>query len=408
MDSMTDDLVRFGRVAMLCSGLVIACGDDTQEATASGSASATEDSSGSASNTSPDPSSESSGGSGSASQTGDTSTGTTADTTAEGSSTSGDPTGDPTTSDDATLSESDTDASSSSTDPSASDSDDSSSSGSSGAVSASESDSESESDTDVPLCECAPGTDVIYVLSDDAELWSYDPLTNNFAFVGGFQCNFEAGTFSMGVDRNGIAWVMFQSGDLYTIDVNNPNMCVDPGYVPGGNGFQLFGMAFVSESVENPCDRLYGNTYSGGFGFQEGPNFGTLGEMDPDALTMSAIGFTNYDGAELTGTGDGRLFEFAGVNPAKLIELDKADASVIDILPLGTLELTNAFAFAHFGGDFYMFTENDTAVASQVTHLDYDDDDMTGMQELEVVESDAPIRIVGAGVSTCVPIINPQ
>jgi len=270
------------------------------------------------------------------------------------------------------------------------------------------SDSDSESDTDVELCDCAPGTDVIYVLSDDAELWSYDPLTNSFAFVGGFQCNFEAGTFSMGVDRNGIAWVMFQSGDLYTLDVNNPNICVDPGYVPGGNGFQLFGMAFVSESVDNPCDRLYGNTYSGGFGFQEGPNFGTLGSLDPDTLTMSAIGFTDYDGAELTGTGDGRLFEFAGVNPAKLVELDKTDASVIDILPLGSLELTNAFAFAFFGGDFYMFTENDSLVASQVTHLDYDDDDMSGMQELEVIESDAPIRIVGAGVSTCVPIINPQ
>jgi len=391
---------------MLCSGLVIACGDDAEATSATGSASATEDSSGSASNTSPDPSIESSGGSGSASQTGDTSTGTTADTTAEGPTT-GDPTGDPTTSDDATLSATDTDTSSSG-DPSASDSDDSTSSGGSSGGAVSASDSDSESDTDVELCDCAPGTDVIYVLSDDAELWSYDPLTNSFAFVGGFQCNFEAGTFSMGVDRNGIAWVMFQSGDLYTLDVNNPNICVDPGYVPGGNGFQLFGMAFVSESVDNPCDRLYGNTYSGGFGFQEGPNFGTLGSLDPDTLTMSAIGFTDYDGAELTGTGDGRLFEFAGVNPAKLVELDKTDASVIDILPLGSLELTNAFAFAFFGGDFYMFTENDSLVASQVTHLDYDDDDMSGMQELEVIESDAPIRIVGAGVSTCVPIINPQ
>lgn len=299
----------------------------------------------------------------------------------------------------------------SSSDPTGSSDATGSGSGDSGDSSASASESSSGGGTDtgaVEDCTCAPGTDVIYVLSDNAELWSFDPVTYDFAFVGAFQCANEFGTFSMGVDRKGIAWVMFQSADLYTIDVNNPAMCVDPGYNPNQMGFGLFGMAFVSESVENPCDRLYGNTYSGGLGFQEGPNFGTLGSLDPASLLIDPIGSTDYDGAELTGTGDGRLFGFAGVNPAKLVEFDKTDATVLDILPLGALELTNAFAFGFFGGDFYMFTENNTGLASQVTHLDYDDSDMSGMQELEVVVDAAPIRIVGAGVSTCVPVIDPQ
>lgn len=387
--------------------LAAGCGDDTsgESATASGSAtegtgtsesmSSTADSSGSGSVSQSGSQSESQTESGS-----ESTTATTADTS--GSSGPTDPSGDPTTSDDATLSA--TDASSEGSG--------SSSDSSSGAVSVSVTDSESssggETDTGLDDCACAANTDVIYVLSDNAELWSFDPLTYQFAFVDSFQCGNELGTFSMGVDRNGIAWVMFQSQDLYTIDVNNAGVCNDPGYNPGQMGFGLFGMAFVSESEENPCDQLYGNTYSGGFGFQEGPDFGTLGSLDPDTLLISTIGSTDYDGAELTGTGDGRLFAFGGVNPAKLIEFDKTDASEISVLPLGALELTNAFAFAFYGGDFYMFTESNGGFVSQVTHLDYDDSDNNGMQDLEVVVDDAPIRIVGAGVSTCVPTIDPQ
>ena len=261
---------------------------------------------------------------------------------------------------------------------------------------------DSEIDIGPQKCGCAPGTDVIYVLSDSAELWSFDPVDLEFELVGAFACNGLTSTFSMGVDRNAIAWVMFQTADIYTIDVNNPAACVDPGYTPGQLGFDLYGMAFVSEGEDDPCDQLYGLRFSGSFGFQEGPDIGALGTLDPDDLSLTELGLTDYDGGELTGTGDGRLFAFAGASPAKLVQFDKDDASVLDVLPLDTLELTNAFAFAFFGGDFYFFTESGLGFASKVTHLDYDGD-----QALDIVVDQAPIRIVGAGVSTCAPIIPP-
>ncbi|MBC8071840.1 MAG: hypothetical protein IAG13_26170 [Deltaproteobacteria bacterium] len=252
------------------------------------------------------------------------------------------------------------------------------------------------------LCGCAEGTDVIYVLSDAAELWSFDPDNLEFELVGGFACDGMSSTFSMGVDRNAIAWVMFQGSDIYNIDINSPDACVDPGYTPGQLGFDLFGMAFVSESQDNPCDQLYAQSFTGSFG-SEGPGIGALGTLDPDDLTMTELGPTDFDGGELTGTGDGRLFMFAGADPAKLVELDKSDASVISIFELETLELTNAFAFSFFAGDFYFFTEAGFTGDSQVTHLDFDGD-----QELEVVVEQAPIRIVGAGVSTCAPVYPPN
>jgi hypothetical protein len=272
----------------------------------------------------------------------------------------------------------------------------------------SEDSSSSSGDTGQEFCDCAANTDLIYVLSDNAQLYSFDPATLQFAMVGALNCGLQQGTFSMGVDRNGIAWVMFQDSDIRTVDVNNPAQCLDPGYNPGQLGFGLFGMAFVSNSAEDQCDRLYAQSYTGNLGFQEGPNIGKLGSLDPNSLMMMQIGLDDYDGGELTGTGDGRLFMFAGTGPAKLIELDKSDASVISTLPLGTLELTNAFAFAFYGGDFYFFTEGGGLFPtfSQVTHLDYDDSDGNGQQDITVVVETAPIRIVGAGVSTCAPIVS--
>jgi hypothetical protein len=261
---------------------------------------------------------------------------------------------------------------------------------------------DSPGDTGPVLCGCAEGTDVIYVLSDNAELWSFDPDNLEFELISAFSCDGLSSTFSMGVDRNAIAWVMFQGGDIYNIDINAPDTCTDPGYTPGQLGFDLYGMAFVSESEENPCDQLYAQSSSGGFG-TEGVGIGDLGKLDPEDLTMSLLGPTNFDGGELTGTGDGRLFMFSGLDPAKLVQLDKDDGSEISRLDLDGLELTNAFAFSFFAGDFYFFTEAGFSGDSQVTHLDFDGD-----QELEVVVEQAPIRIVGAGVSTCAPVYPPN
>lgn len=260
-------------------------------------------------------------------------------------------------------------------------------------------------------CECpdieVPLDDGIFVLSDDAELWKYYPETNDFLMLGAFDCDGMTNTFSMAVDRQGFAWVMFNDiqGEIRKIDVTDPTNCIDPGYNPGQQGVTNFGMAFVSNSANDQCDRLYGNTFTGFGGFQEGPNIGNFLSVDPMTLQVSLLGKTNFNGAELSGTGDGRAFMFGGVGPAKLVEIDKANGQFIDVLPLGNLELTNGFAFAHFAGDFYFFTEADIfGTYSKVTHIDYDDSDSNGVQDLTEV-AEAPIRIIGAGVSTCAPFI---
>jgi hypothetical protein len=256
-------------------------------------------------------------------------------------------------------------------------------------------------DIEVPL------DDGIFVLSDDSELWKFFPENNTFQMLGAFNCNGNNSAFSMAVDRLGFAWVMLNNpqGDIFKIDVTQPNNCIDPGYNPGQMGFEYFGMAFVSNNEFDQCDSLYGNTFDGFGGFSEGPNVGDFINLNPETLQITPISKSNFNGAEMTGTGDGRVFSFGGV-PSKLIERDKANGAVLSTFPLNQLPLTNAFAFAFFGGDFYFFTEADgNPFVSKVTHLDYDDSDNDGMQELTTVVNAGPIRIVGAGVSTCAPFV---
>ncbi|MCA9659799.1 MAG: hypothetical protein KC486_15760 [Myxococcales bacterium] len=272
---------------------------------------------------------------------------------------------------------------------------------------------------DDSMCPCGDKLDLIYVLSDDRELWTYDPANNSFALVGPLGCPTSDGTFSMGVGRDGYAWIQttkadliqgINVGDLYELDVNNPANCTDPGYNPGANAWIHFGMAFVSNSADDPCDRLYGQHWNGQSGqWNEGPGVGKLGVFDEQALQMTTIGATNYNGAELTGTGDGRLYAFGGVPNAKLIQFDKASASEVESITFNGFPLTNAFAFAFWGGDFYFFTnsvENGIGTPSKVTKLDYDNSDGDG-QVLTTVNNSAPILVVGAGVSTCAPLMPP-
>ncbi len=318
-------------------------------------------------------------------------------------------------------------------------------------------------------CPCTPGrhNQRIFVLSDDSELYTYDPTANAFEFLAALSCPGLVDAYSMAVDERGIAWVLnYHSHRILNVDVNDPTDCTDSGYTPGS--FELFGMTFVPEEAWDVCPRLHVHTYSGAGGFSEGEDAGRLGVMDHDALTISEIGLIDFDGGELAGTRDGRLFAFAGVGPAKLVEYDRTDASVIELVPLDGLSKTSASAFAFHGGDIYFFTEAmpsgcipclesscegeyDACMAdedcaaefqcaidehgltdecggswtstfqdcvnvtcysecfpvsssrvSKVTRMDYDESEGAG-RTLTIVNPEAPIRVVGAGSSPCVP-----
>lgn len=350
--------------------------------------------------------------------------------------------------------------------------------GSGSAGSGTAADASSSSTGDNLSCECAPGTELVYVVSDDGELWSYDPVAAEFALVGPLACG-GFRPYSMAIGRDGRARLLLLDDiphaviakGLFSVDINDPSDCQAVPYTEGL--FGVFGMSFVDNPPPSTCEQLFVHSYSGQGPFAEGPGIGMLGALD-DGGALQVIGSTDFDGAELAGTSQGRLFSLAGTDPVKLVEYDRESAEELDRLDVVGVNKTSASAMAFYGGDFYLFTEagapqcqpcmekqcgpelaaceadpdcgpvyecllasggdgfpgcegdikgpggplrdcmvgqcSDACAASEVvsrvTHIDHDDSDGAG-QAVSILESPAPIRIVGAASSTCVPVFVP-
>lgn len=347
-------------------------------------------------------------------------------------------------------------------------------SGSSGTTAGDSSSSTGENLT----CECAPGTELVYVISDAGELWSYDPAASTFALVGPVACG-GFRPFSMAIGRDGRALLLLLDDiphavvakGLFSVDINDPSDCQAVPYTEGL--FGVFGMSFVDNPPPSTCEQLFVHSYSGQGPFAEGEGIGMLGALDDDQA-LQVVGTTDFDGAELAGTSQGRLFSLAGTDPVKLVQYDRESAEAIESLDVVGVNKTSASAMAFYGGDFYLFTEagapqcqpcmeelcaselgacdadpgcaevyecllasggdgfpgcqgdiegpggplrdcmlgqcSDACAASyvvsRVTHIDHDDSDGRG-QAISILPALAPMRIVGAASSTCVPVFVP-
>lgn len=268
-------------------------------------------------------------------------------------------------------------------------------------------------------CPCAGVLDGIYVLNSNApaSVWFYDPPENTFTEIGPLGCPAPTGAVanSMAIDRDGSAWFNYyrQSGGRYTgtmyrAPLSNLGECQDLNYAGGNGDWYLVGMGYAVRGATTTCDDLF--VYNSDK-YVQYPNFSgstsQLGRWNPSASDKDILGSTNYPVAELTGTGDGRLYGFATVsqNQSVLVQFDKSDGSEIEVVPLDGLDVTSAFAFAFWGGDFFFFTQTTTGIRnSKVTRLDYDGNEDGG---LTVVNGDTGLHITGAGVSTCASFVPP-
>lgn len=164
-----------------------------------------------------------------------------------------------------------------------------------------------------PLCACTSGlhTERIFLVGDTGELWTYDPVADAFEYLLGPVCALADRPFAMAIDPSGRAFVQYiEMRRLFTIDVNALSACLDSGYLPTEREFPLFGMTFVQP--EGECATMFALAFSGSAMFSEGPGVGGVGVIDGDPLRLRRLATIDYDGGDLAGTGDGRLFAFAG------------------------------------------------------------------------------------------------
>jgi hypothetical protein len=264
-------------------------------------------------------------------------------------------------------------------------------------------------------CDCDPrAANLIYVVDSDYRLLSFDPRDNKneFKVIGELKCPAAASwpqwgdpvatPFSMSIDRKPTAWVLYTSGEIFHVDTTNA-MCKASTFQKGQAGFQLFGMGFVSDEPMGDSDTLF---ISGGAA--DDLVGGNLGKVDPTTLKVSSIGplaMGIENSPELSGTGGAELYGyFPGTNRSMVARIDQKDGKHLKewMLP-GLGRRVTAWAFAHWGGRFYIFVSTDSGGMDVSTVKLFDPRDGS----IKDLLTNTGYRVVGAGVSTCAPLMVP-
>ena len=252
-------------------------------------------------------------------------------------------------------------------------------------------------DVVVPDCVDA-GISYIYLISSENELLRFYPPDLSITTIGTLNCPTLAGgtPFSMAVNRKGIAYVVFSSGELFRVSTLTAT-CTATKFVSNPIVFPAqFGMGFSANSADQGETLFIAGTPSDDPG-----SASRLGILNTDifAIAIGAPIDQNLGSPELTGTGDARLFAFGpGIPDSHLAELDKGSSTVLsdELIDL-QLASISAWAFAFWGGDFYFFTSEQAG--SSVIHR-YTPG---GPPTPPAVKEINGLTIVGAGVSTCAP-----
>ena len=115
----------------------------------------------------------------------------------------------------------------------------------------------------------AQGVELIYTVTVSNQLLSFDPTKigsaeDPFEAIGTLNC--PAGSsltgpgpatpFSMSVDREAVAWVLYSSGEIFHVSTQDAS-CTATGFSVGQQGFELFGMGFVTDASGGQTETLF-------------------------------------------------------------------------------------------------------------------------------------------------------
>jgi hypothetical protein len=247
---------------------------------------------------------------------------------------------------------------------------------------------------------CSDAAKLIYLITEQNELWSFYPTNLQLKKIGTLNCPGASSPNSMAVSRDATAYVNMADGSLFVVNTQNA-ACSSTSYQLGQQGRRIRGMGFSSDTNGGTSETLYTCTANDMLG-----TGGGLAKISLPGYQLSLVGdYTNGLGGnecELTGTGDARLFGFyATLSPPKLAEINKASAATPNPITLN-IQMTLAYAFSFWGGDFWFYTAPNLQ-NSQITRYKYATD-----KSFSVVVPNTGMTIVGAGVSTCAPVSPPN
>lgn len=267
---------------------------------------------------------------------------------------------------------------------------------------------------------CSEAAKLVYVLSTDNAIWSFAPAKKEFTFLFSLNCATpnDGNTWSpnsMAIDRNAVAWVNYvgsdflggdTAGKIFRVDISKKT-CDPTAAVNLPASWYRLGMGFSTDTAGGTSEALY-VTGTGTPGFNDSPG---LGKIDLAAKTVVPVGpFTGStlqgQSAELTGTGDAKLFGFFTTTPVHVAQIDKASGATpaSGDHALSQVQTPSAWAFSFWGGAFYLYTSDGF---SNSTVNKYDPA-TNAVDTAYIPSSQTSMIIVGAGVSTCAPLTPPK
>jgi hypothetical protein len=261
---------------------------------------------------------------------------------------------------------------------------------------------------------CIEAATLIYVLSAENDLYGFDPPKKAFKKIGPLGCNTTMQPNSMAVDRDAVAWVNYVESDALgggdiggsIFKVSTTDASCQPTSIALDTGWYRLGMGFSSDTVNGDPEQLFVT----GTGASQGATSPGLGKIDFKSNSLLPIGqfsgSLSGQSAELTGTGDARLFGFFTTTPVQVAGIDKKTGGILSAQQLPEVETPAAWAFSSWGGDFYLYTAPSSLLdpnrTTNVTKYHPQD----GTTDTAYM-TNIGFRIVGAGVSTCAPIVPP-
>lgn len=262
----------------------------------------------------------------------------------------------------------------------------------------------------------ADGVDLIYVVTQEDDLYSFDPRQIGaapFTLIGRLACPTTGmdlmvpphgvRPFSMAIDRDGVAWVLYTSGEVFTVSIQTA-ACTATGYAAQAAGMKLFGMGFVSDNPGASSEKLF--IAGGGNNADPGGNLATVDTHGASYMPniIAPLAAVSDVTAELTGTSEARLFGFfpRKIMPAFVQEIDRATGQLIGapwLIGANGLNALTGWAFAQWGGRFFVFvTNNDVSTVRVIDRVTFN---------YSIPITGVPFTVVGAGVSTCAPAVVP-
>lgn len=238
----------------------------------------------------------------------------------------------------------------------------------------------------------------IYLVDSGNALLRFEPDSDTLTRIGTLACPTGGTPFSMAVDRTATAYVLHNDHRIFQVSTADAS-CTTTAYVPDQMGFELFGMGFVSDGEGSDLEHLF---VAGGAEIGIGLGSSTLGRIDLPGWTVARLG-TVAGSPELTGTGTGELWGFfPNSTPMAIRQIDKNTGSTIREIDVSSIDSSgfggaSAWAFAYWGGRFYVFYQGLFDVSTSIYRVTPD------TRRVEPVRTNIGYRIVGAGVSTCAP-----